>query len=88
MPDSLKEIYQKIIDLDEIKVYDLFWLEYSYYIVAKGNGIMDENNLFNFAKKYQKFNQEIQENFEVQKALSKKSIKHYDFLKLNGGFNE
>jgi tryptophan halogenase len=88
MPDSLKETYKKIIDVDEIKIYDLLWPEYSYYIVAKGNGIMDENNLSNFSKKYEKFNQEIQENFEVEKALSKKSIKHYDFLKLNGGFNE
>jgi hypothetical protein len=49
---------------------------------------MDENNLSNFATKYEKFNKEIQENFEVKKALSKKSIKHYDFLKLNGAFSE
>ena len=88
MPDSLKETYKKIINVEEIKIYDLMWQEYSYYIVAKGNGIMNENNLSDFAKKYEKFNKEIQENFEVEKALSKKSVKHYDFLKLNGGFNE
>jgi tryptophan halogenase len=88
MPDSLKEIYQKIIDLDEIKVYDLMWPEYSYYIVANGNGIMNEDNLSDFAKSYEKFNKEIQENFKVEKALSKKCVKHYNFLKLNGGFSE
>jgi tryptophan halogenase len=88
MPGALKEIYEKIINVDEIKVHDLMWPEYSYYIVAKGNGIMNEDNLFNFAKKYEKFNQEIKENFNTQKDLSKKTIKHYEFLKLNGGFNE
>jgi len=88
MPGSLKEIYEKIINVDEIKIHDLMWPEYSYYIVAKGNGIMNENNVSDFAKKYKKFNKEIQENFNTQKDLSKKTIKHYEFLKLNGGFNE
>jgi tryptophan halogenase len=87
MPDSLKEIYEKIINIDRIEKYD-FWQEYNYYTVAKGNGIINENNLFDFAKKYEKFNKEIKENFEIKKSLSKKTMKHYDFLKLNGGFSE
>jgi len=44
--------------------------------------------LSDFAKSYEKFNKEIQENFKVEKALSKKCVKHYNFLKLNGGFSE
>lgn len=87
MPDSLKEIYKKIINVEEIKTYNL-WTESSYYLVAKGNGIMNENNLFNFAKKYKKFNKDLKENFQITKTFSKKTIKHYDFLKLNGGFSE
>lgn len=87
MPNSLKEIYKKIINVEEIKTYSP-WTEYNYYIVAKGNGIMNENNLFNFAKKYKKFNKELKENFQITKTFSKKTIKHYDFLKLNGGFSE
>jgi tryptophan halogenase len=89
MPDSLKPVYDNIVNVELIHEYDLMWPEYSFYIVAYGNGIMDQSKLIDFAdKNLNIFSKQIHSNFDIKKKLSKKSCKHYEFLKINGGFNE
>ena len=89
MPESLKSVYDDFINVKLIHDYDLMWPEYSYYIVAYGNGILDQEKLIKFSNEnLESFKDQIYKNFKTKKDLSNKSAKHFDFLKFNGGFNE
>jgi tryptophan halogenase len=89
MPEALKSVYDDFINVKLIHDYDLMWPEYSYYIVAYGNGIMDQEKLIKFSNEnLESFSDQIYANFKLKKELTNNSAKHFDFLKFNGGFNE
>jgi len=89
MPEALKSVYDDFINVKLIHDYDLMWPEYSYYIVAYGNGIMDQEKLIKFSNEnLERFSDQIYANFKLKKELANNSAKHFDFLKFNGGFNE
>ena len=92
MPESVKNLYELIINISQVENRNFVWTvwpEFSYYTIAYGNGIMDQSKLKAFSKKYhEKFKHTIDYNNSVKKLLAPKTLKHYDFLKMNGGFNE
>jgi len=89
MPDSFIKIFKSINNLEPLSVYDDLWYDFSYYVVANGNGILDKNKLIDFYNLNIENNlNNIKNNLNVKKNFAEKMISHYDFLKLNGGFNE
>jgi hypothetical protein len=88
MPERLKRVYDAINSIDVQHEHEIMWPEYSYYIVAYGNGIMSQENLIKFSNKnLERFSDQIYANFKLKKELANNSAKHFDFLKFNGGFN-
>jgi tryptophan halogenase len=92
MPDRIKHVHDLILNLGEVEDRENMWTiwpEYSYYAIAYGNGIMDIDKIKSFSEKHHnKFSKEIKENNSIKKSIYHKTLKHYDFLKLNGGFSE
>ena len=89
MPPSLSLILNSINEFKPLDVNDNLWSDFSYYVVAQGNGILDKNKLIDFYNKNIENNlNDINYNLNLKKDFAKEMIGHYEFLKLNGGFNE
>lgn len=92
MPDSVSKLYDLIVNISQIENREYVWTvwpEFSYYTIAYGNGIMDLEKLKAFSTKHHdKFKDTIEYNNSIKKALAPKTLKHYEFLKMNGGFSE
>lgn len=92
MPESVKGLYDLILNLSQIENREYKWTvwpEYSYYTIAYGNGIMDDLRLKEFSSRtHNEFADKILDNNAVKKTIAPRTMKHYDFLKMNGGFSE